>query len=241
MGRKFVAFVKWRLWLALMLLVCPVSGSVTAQEQSNLRVTTSNFPPYSYEEKGEVKGIAVGRIKEIFAKIGLSPDIKVYPWGRALYTVRNTPNTVLFSVARSPERELMFHWIGTVIDYNVHIYRRADRTDIHVDTLDDLKNYSFAGLQKDIKTEYLKKRGVDVYGVSLEENAIKMLNAERVNLIASDIHAMEYRLKELGLDKENFVSVLTLNELSKPLYLVANQKTDPAIVEKLRRAMGTEK
>ena len=239
MGRKNVAFQGWG--ICLLLVICALTKTVAAQEPENLRVTASIFPPYSFEENGVVKGVAVDRVKKALGSVGLFPDIELYPWARALYTVKHNPNTVLFSVARSPEREMMFRWIGPVIDFNVHVYRRADRTDIHVNHRAALKNYSFAGLQKDIKTSFLKKLGVDVYDVSLEEKAIKMLNAGRVDLIASDINAMEYRLKELGLEKEKFVSILPLNELSKPLYLVANRNTSPELIKKLRRALKADK
>ncbi|MEG3619360.1 hypothetical protein V5T82_12905 [Magnetovibrio sp. PR-2] len=57
---------------------------------------------------------------------------------RAYSTVQNTPNSVLFSVARTPDREDLFTWIGTLIDFAVHIDRKSHRADIQLNSEDGL-------------------------------------------------------------------------------------------------------
>lgn len=221
------------------LLVGALPATAFSQDLSQLRVITSVFPPYSFEQNNEVKGVAVNVIRKAFGKLGISPEIEIYPWARAIHTLRQTPNAVLFSVARSQEREAMFKWAGTVIDFDVHIYRKSERNDIDIKRLEDLKPHSFAGLNNDIKTQFLKRLGVDMYDVALEENAIKMLHADRVDLVASDKQAMEFRIEDLGLKQQDFVSAFRLSSLSKPLYLAANKNVDDELVEQLRQALVT--
>ncbi|MCW8916528.1 MAG: transporter substrate-binding domain-containing protein [Magnetovibrio sp.] len=223
--------------LFLLLIVGIVPPKAFATELNNIRVITSTFPPYSYDVDGRAQGIAVEIIRKVFAKLKLSPSIEVYPWARAISTAKATPNSILFSVARTPERESMFEWVGTVIDFDVHIYKKANRMDIEVHEPEDLKRYTFAGLFKDVKTSYLKKLGAFVHEVPDEESTFKMLDLERVDLIASDKNAAKFRVEKLGLDQEGFISVYKIESLSKPLYLVAHRDMDPKIVEQLRDAL----
>ncbi|MBL6932736.1 MAG: transporter substrate-binding domain-containing protein [Rhodospirillales bacterium] len=221
----------------LFLLLVTLPGTANTQEPGDLRVITAIFPPYSYEENGEVKGVAVDLIKKMFLELGLTPEIEIYPWARALYTARNTPNSLLFSVSRSAEREASFKWIGTIFDFDVNIFKKAERSDIVIKGIEDLNHYSFAGLIGDIKAEYLKNLGVAVQEVALEISTVKMLDAGRIDLIASDRHAMNFRLSNLGLRQDDFVSVFKLHDLSKPLYLVSSMDTDDQFVETLRQAL----
>ncbi len=212
------------------------SGAGLATELSDIRVISSVFPPYSYEEDGEVKGAAVVTVRKLLSKLGISPKIEIYPWARAFHIAKKTPNTMIFSVARNAEREPLFKWIGKIVDFDVHVFRKSDRHDISISNLDDLGNFMFAGLLKDVKTAYLKSKGVDLFEVRLEELAVKMLYQGRVDLMASDRQSMQYRAKKLGYRKDDFVSVIRLADLSKPLYLVINNSTDDHIVETVRRA-----
>lgn len=204
---------------------------------NSVRVIASHFPPYSFDQNRRARGIAVDVVRRAFERLGLNPSIEIYPWARALQMVESTPNTVLFSMARTTERESAFKWIGTVIDFDVRLYKKASRTDIVINDPQDLKVYTFAGLLQDVKTDYLQNLGAYVHEVSNEENAFKMLNLGRIDLVASDKNAAEYRLDNLGLSKQDFVPVYRLANLSKPLYLVANIETDDRIVNALRSAL----
>ncbi len=48
-----------------------------------IELVTLQYPPYEYEEDGEVKGIAVDIITEGFTRLGYEVDITLYPWTRA--------------------------------------------------------------------------------------------------------------------------------------------------------------
>ncbi len=210
---------------------------VSATELKDIRVVASIFPPYSYDQNGRAEGVAVEVVRQTFAKLGLNPSIEVYPWARALRTAERTPNTLLFSVARTPERETWFKWIGTVIGFDVHIYKKSGRTDINIKTLEDLKGYTFAGLIRDVKTNYLTDLGAHVHEVSNEESAFRMLDLGRIDMVAADRHSAKFRMNKLGFKGGHFVSAYRLSNLSKPLYLVANINTDDQIIEQIRTAL----
>jgi polar amino acid transport system substrate-binding protein len=48
------------------------------------RFVTLDYPPYEYEENGQVKGIAADIIRETFKQMGKEVTIEVYPWARSI-------------------------------------------------------------------------------------------------------------------------------------------------------------
>lgn len=217
--------------------IIAIASPTRADEGAEPRVLTSIFPPYSYEENFDVKGSAVAVARELLISQGLPNQVEIYPWARAYHLAQKTPNSLFFSIARTPERESMFHWIGEIMDFDVHIYRRADRGDIVLKSPADFADHSFAALRSDIKTTFIKKTAKDITEVALESSAIKMVHAGRVDLVASDKTAMEHRVEQLGFQQDDFVSAYRISSLSKPLYLVANKGVDPALVLKLQNGL----
>ncbi len=208
-----------------------------ANDLSKINVVTSYFPPFSFEEDGQVKGIAVDRAEQIFAHLNISPKINIYPWARAYTIAEKTPNTLIFSMARTDKREKAFKWVGEIVGFDVHLYRRADRGDIKIGSFDDLNKYQVVGLLKDVKTSYLKARGISVTGIRSENLGINMLIRGRADLMASDRNSMDYRIKQLGIKPNTLIPIFPLHELSKPLYAAFNKETDDKIIEKFREAL----
>ncbi|MCW9034399.1 MAG: transporter substrate-binding domain-containing protein [Rhodospirillales bacterium] len=227
-------------WILRLFIVCILalnSSPLSASELNKIKVVTSHFPPHSYIENGQIKGVAVDRIKRAFKKLEISPEIAIYPWPRAYSIAEKTPNTLIFSMARNEKREDLFKWIGKTTGFNVHVFRKADRNDIEIKSFNDLGKYKFVGLLNDVKTNYLKSHGFNVNGIRSEELGISMLLRGRADLMASDWSSMEYRLNKFGITKDKLVSVFFMEELSKPLYAAFNRETNDRIVEKFREAL----
>ena len=86
-----------------------------AQDASTLTYMTEEYPPYQYKEAGTLKGLSVDLLKLMWAKMGVPEQaIAVYPWARGYNLIQNHPNSVLFSMIRTPEREQMFKWVGPI-------------------------------------------------------------------------------------------------------------------------------
>ncbi len=69
-----------------------------------IELVTLQYPPYEYEEDGEVKGIAVDIITEGFTRLGYEVDITLYPWTRALNMVKNGDADGIFTAYKTEER-----------------------------------------------------------------------------------------------------------------------------------------
>ncbi|WP_417789386.1 substrate-binding periplasmic protein [Terasakiella pusilla] len=216
-----------------------LGGTWTAKADTDLsrvQVITSFYAPYSYSEDGNTQGLAVNQVRRLLAELNYFPTIKIYPWARAYTTALNASNTALFSIARTPEREEMFHWIGEIIGFNVLLYRHKNRDDIQVNSLSDLKKYKVGALSKDVKGQYLNTQGIATIDINNEETGIKMLQTNRIDLLPTDRHSMEYRLKQNGIPADSLVPIFPLKDISKPLYIALSKDTDPEIVAAFREA-----
>ena len=61
----------------LLLMVFGYSNAVA------LELVTLQYPPYEYLENGEVKGVAVEIVQEVFTRMNKPITITVHPWDRS--------------------------------------------------------------------------------------------------------------------------------------------------------------
>jgi len=72
-------------------------------------VLTENVGEENYiGADGLVKGFNAEIVAEIIRRTGLSAQIRCIPWARSYRTIQTEKNVVLFSMARTPEREPLF-------------------------------------------------------------------------------------------------------------------------------------
>lgn len=224
--------------LALMALL-GAGPAVAGQVPADLLVVTTEFPPYSYVSNGKLTGTATAVVRRALDRLGAQPAIEVHSWPRALEMARRRPNTLLYQVARTPEREAEFKWVGTVACFDVRLYARAGSRIPPLDAVEDAAGYRVGGLLHDVKTEYLLGKGVPVTTFTDEQNGTTMLLRGRIDLMASDAEAMRFRLQRSGHSAEDVVPVLRLADISTELYAAFGQGTADAVVDTFRDALVT--
>jgi len=224
--------------LCLFLVIMALSFNKVQAEAhlSKVHVITSFYEPYSYLDNGNAQGVAVNHARKLFAQLNFYPVIDVYPWARAYKTALSAPNTLIFSMARTPEREDKFHWVGEIVGFNVFLYRDNNRPDIKLKSLRDAKHYRIGALSQDVKGQYLGKNNIPVTPLTNEETGIKMVQNGRIELLPMDKASMEHRLNKLNLPDDAMIPALHLKEISRPLYIAFSKNTDMEIVEKFRTA-----
>lgn len=230
MTRYVCFFLTW------VVLLFPAGQSKAQPDLSDVKVITSFYEPYSYLDGDGVQGEAVNQARKVLAELNFYPQIKIFPWARAYNTALNSPNTLIFSMARTPERENLFHWVGEIVGFNVFLFKKKGRDDIEINQLEDANKFRVGALFKDVKGEYLSRNGIDVVSLNDEEAGIKMLLANRIDLLPTDIVSMKHRLKKNGLAEDALTEAFHIKEISRPLYMALSKKTSPEIVEAFRAA-----
>ncbi|WP_430472809.1 substrate-binding periplasmic protein [Thalassospira lucentensis] len=200
---------------------------------------TTVFPPYVMysDQTGEASGPAVDTVRGVCLTAEITCNVRVEPWARAYATALETPNTLIFSVARRPDREDKFHWIGTVSPYHVRLFSLRESSVPEVADWHALSSFPVAGQLGDVKAQYLQNAGFDVEFVPSAETTIRMLYAGRAMLVAGDSLSLPYRVRALDIADEDLHIVAQIPELSTELYLAASLSTDALLVENLRQAL----
>lgn len=123
---------------------------------------TEEYPPYNYEKNGTPAGIAVDILHEVLTGVGTGnaeADIRVVPWSEGYQTVLRTPMTVVFSTARTPERENLFKWAGPLFSSENVLYSLKKRN-VTVSSLSDLATLRIGIIRDDIAGADLLSTGV---------------------------------------------------------------------------------
>ncbi|NQZ11681.1 MAG: transporter substrate-binding domain-containing protein, partial [Algicola sp.] len=178
--------------------------SDTAFAQSTILITTEHWPPNNYLSKqGKIIGKATEKVRKIFEKAGLHFTIKLYPWARAYHLAMNEPNTAVYSIVRSTQREALFQWVCPLIKqqplYFVHLTKRKD---IVLDQLTDAKKYLIATTRNEFDHQFLLQNGF-VEGQHFELTAddqtnIKMLLIGRTDLFISSEQTIARNISQHG-------------------------------------------
>ena len=204
-----------------------------------LEIVTTDFPPYQIQNGEKVTGMAVEMVQEVVKNSGHKGTISVYPWARAYQIAQKNPNAIIFSIARTPEREKLFKWVGTMVPFNVYFWKLAERKDIQLKTMDDAKKYLSGGVFNDIKAQYLTTHGF-VEGKNLEmvrndELNIHKLFGNHIDLIPFDENSFPWKVARAGHDIRKITKLLRIDGLATDLYIAASLNTPDSVVNDLRK------
>lgn len=82
---------------------------------STLHYYTEEFPPLNYRDNNELHGISLEILDAVMSgyRTNLTRNqVLLLPWSEGYDLAKKGPRTVLFSVARTPDRENLFKWAG---------------------------------------------------------------------------------------------------------------------------------
>ena len=221
-------------WLCLsILLFCNTAGA------TQLQVLTENLPPLNYQENGVAQGYTTELVQAVLKQADVKADIQFMPWVRAYQQAQSQPNTLIFSVTRTPERETQFEWIGPVSPRLIYLYKLRSRNDIVVKTLADCVRYRIGAVREMASTKaFAKEAGLTEAQMelapSVESNFRKFLLG-RADLVISQDWSAAFMMKSLQRKPDELEPVLLL-EQSHQYFLALNKQSDPALVQKLKQA-----
>lgn len=121
--------------LCLALGVLLVGGPALAEE---VRLVYEDFPPFESLQGGEARGESVALIRQVCARLGLTPVFMHRPWARALDDVRTGHADGIFSLFRSEEREKSLIYAQQPLAHDETVVFVA-RDDLHPESLEALR------------------------------------------------------------------------------------------------------
>ncbi len=211
-----------------------------ASPLDSLLLVTEDFPPYNYARDGEAAGLSTEVLLAMLKSLGSSlgrADIKILPWARGYWFLQERPNTLLYSVTRTPERERLFKWVGPIAQNKNVLLARKDRH-IVLGSLEEAKAFRIGAVRDDAGGQLLMAAGIgnetlDVSG-DPRANMLKLAR-NRIDLFAYPETVAQWICKAEGLSPDDFESVYVLHQ--GELYFALNKKTPEAIVRTLQEAL----
>ncbi len=225
--------------LCLPVVLILITISAFAQE---VKIVTENYPPYNYEENGKVKGVSTEIVRAVLKEMGLNIKITVYPWARTYRLALEEPNTLIYSIARTPEREHKFKWVGVIAPADQVLLSLKERTDIKLNNLDDTRKYKIGTVRDDVIEHHLLSNGFKV-GKNIDRcnnynSNIKKLLRKRIDLCAIGKLVGYNILRKIGHEPGDTVKqVYRFDVLSKGVNMAFQKDTPDEVVNKFRRGL----
>ncbi len=190
--------------ITLLLMVATVSIS-SAREPMKM-VYFDNFPPYSWLERGEMKGILIDVMDEALQKrMGIAVIHRGYPWERAQNFVKNGEGDAFVTVP-TPKR-MTYTRVSKepVVKPSFTMFVNKDSLRIDelrtVEKISDLKKFRLGHY---LGSGWAQKNlaGMDVDWTPNSDTCLMMLGKGRFDVFVDVSQVIRYNIKLLGLQKQ---------------------------------------
>jgi polar amino acid transport system substrate-binding protein len=231
-----------RLLLVLASASLLLAGAARAAEKpdTDLVLLTENFPPYNMAKNGKnfaqednINGIAVDIVREMFKRANITYSLTLrFPWERIYKLALEKPGYGVFVMARLPDREKLFKWVGPIGPDDWIMLAKAD-SKITLESLAQARKYKIGAYKGDAIAETLAKQGLaPIVVLRDQDNAKKLVNGQ-IDLWATGDPAGRYLARQDGVT--GLKTVLRFN--SAELYLALNKDVSDEIVARLQAAL----
>jgi polar amino acid transport system substrate-binding protein len=233
-------FKRILLVLASASLLLISSARAADSSTTELVLLTENFPPYNMAKNGKnfaqdenINGIAVDIVREMFKRANVTYSLTLrFPWERVYKLALENPGYGAFVMARLPDRERLFKWVGPIGPDDWIMLAKAD-SKISLDTLEDARKYRIGAYKGDAIAETLAKQGLKPIVVLRDQDNAKKLVSGQIDLWATGDPAGRYLARQDGVN--GLKTVLRFN--SAELYLALNKNVPDETVAKLQAAL----
>lgn len=210
-----------------------------------LRIYTEDRPPFNYLGRdGEVTGVSTEIVRAALKQAGMDAPILVFPWARSFSLARTRPNSLVFSIVRSPAREKQFVWLGALMSSDDWLYRAAGHHTIAPSSFAEVKACcQICVVNKDVSEEILQRqgavRGQNYIVADSYNDCARLVQSNTVSFLI-DSHfdqdgAVEKKLHGSSVALE---PVMPLSrDVPDAQYLAANPDTSPEVIARLQQAL----
>ena len=166
---------------------------------------------------------------------GFTYSIDVLPWARAYHLALNEPNTLIYSLAKTPARAEQFKWVGEIMALDYYLYGAID-SEVNAQTsLEKLKQYKIGTVRDSAVYQYLIKNDFKHLTTVVQgKQNLLLFEQNRIDLFPANKSTFQVICLQEAFNCRNIKPVYKLDISSIDLYMAFSQSTDNAIVEKVR-------
>lgn len=212
----------------------------TTQELPNLTILTENFAPLNFVRDNQVTGFVTDLMVNILENLNAKQsrkDIIVMPWARAYQLTLVRPNTVLFAMTYTEQRDMLFRWVGPIMPNRVAIVAKKSRK-IRVQYFEELEGLIIGTVRDDVGEQLLVAQGVEINNLISNTDVsyvTKMLMLGRIDAMSYSDLGVNWYLQELGEKLTDYEVVYVLQESAH--YLAFSRNTPKWVTDKFQEAL----
>ncbi|MEP2651317.1 MAG: transporter substrate-binding domain-containing protein [Paraglaciecola sp.] len=210
----------------------------TAAFAVDLNIVTELSPPHQLWQNNQVSGSSTDKVKAFINKTGLTANYDIYPWARAYNKSIKEPDTLIYSIARTPERVDLFHWLIPVVEYKFGFVALSSNKPMDLSTIEKISGYIIAVQRNDFAHDWMLSQGLEegkhfMICADIDCSWNLLLN-KNIDLIIDSRQFIDDMLVRFNKPEDYVYLVKDLPELSTTGYLAAGKNIAPAKLAKLR-------
>lgn len=224
---------KWTYFFCLFTLL--VHSNLHSQE---LTAYTEILVPYQqYDEDENIVGMSVDIVKALAAVSSDTVDIRIMPWARSYNLALKTKNTLIFSIARTPERESTFLWVGSVAQHQSYIWGLKKKFSKNALSKEQLEKVSFAVARGSHGHKILRESNHEnVVTAVYERQVVDLVHRERADVFMMSRYTLKSLAQDLDINFDDFVPVHKRKKTLSNLYIAFSPGSDTELVKNYRQA-----
>jgi polar amino acid transport system substrate-binding protein len=169
-------------------------------------VVGTHFPQvYEQDESGEFHGLAPAILRRLAPELGAELRFELYPWARAQLMVELGQADILVGPYRSAEREVRFAFAATPFYQDrILFYARRERMPHWDGDYAGLQGQRIAVVRGWAYGSQFEAARASLHPITVEtvRNGLLMLQAGRIDLLASNQRNTQPHLRDLGLREQ---------------------------------------
>lgn len=204
---------------------------------ADLRMLTDNHPPLHFQQGDVLVGFGVDVVQALAERTGDPVHLERLPLLRALHVAASAPDTAVFTVLRTAEREASYQWVGPLLDVETALYARADSAPVTHSLQQAGALERIAVPRKWLAYSYLQEQGLsNLYGVETPEQMMRLLRLGRTDLVVADTFSVATLAREAGLEPQQLRYQMPL--MKQGSFIAFSLQSDARQVARWQRALA---
>jgi len=162
-----------------------------------------DFPPFQWEDAGEVTGIDADIIREVCRRLGIGLKFRVMPWKKALESAEDGDISGLAAALYSENRAEYLYYTRENVHIQKNIIMIRKDSDLLIRGFDDLRNIK-TGVVRDFSygPEFDNIRGLNKEVCENQKELVRMLAARRMDAAMGSEMPLMFNARQVGLQNE---------------------------------------
>jgi polar amino acid transport system substrate-binding protein len=201
-----------------------------------IQLFAESAPPYSfYIDKGEnqrMVGCSVEIVNEIQKRNGYIDKTNISTWEDAYQPPKYLPNSAVYTIARTPERENMFQWVGPISRNKTFFYTLTSSGINKIENLEQAMELKSIATPKEWYThDFLRNNhfnNIVADAITSKEAFDQLINGEVEVLFLTDTD-VKWLAKDSGIDEDRIIEHMEVIDPNG--YIAFSLDTPTKIVE----------